>query len=551
MEILRVENLSFKYPNADKLSLDNVSLNIDRGEFVVLCGHSGCGKTTLLRMLKKQLTPFGDKQGKIIYMGEDADTVGDDVTAREIGFVMQDPDSQIVTDKVWHELSFGLENIGVPAPVIRRRIGEISSYFGIEEIFDKNVNELSGGQKQMLNLSSVLAMDPKVLILDEPTSQLDPIAAADFIATLKKINLERSLTVIIAEHRLEDVIGEADKLVVMKNSKIISCGAPEKVCREIEDESISAGFPVPVRLFKEFPIADKCPLNVKDGRKLLEENFKKDLSVITAHKSDKAKKTVLKVKNLSFRYEKNGKDILKDISFDVLENETLCILGGNASGKTTLLKNLASILKSYRGGVKTVDDKFNKKSKKAASCRKIAYLAQNPGDLFVKESVLEDFELVCEKNEEAEIRSLAHTFGIENVLEKHPYDLSYGELQRCAIVKILLTQPDVILLDEPTKGIDAFSKSAVKTVIDDLKRNGKTVVIATHDTEFAAECADRCAFIFSGEIVSIDETEQFFSENIFYTTASSRLSRDVFSRAVTLEKLVDLCKKNYRGKHES
>ena len=542
MEIFRVENLSFRYPSSDKKALENISLEISQGEFVVVCGHSGCGKTTLLKMLKKQLTPFGDRKGNVFYCGQDVSTLDDNVSARKIGFVMQDPESQIVTDKVWHELSFGLENLGMPTSVIRRRIGEISNYFGIEDIFEKNVTQLSGGQKQMLNLASVMAMDPKVLILDEPTSQLDPIAAAEFISTLKKINRERFVSVIIAEHTLEDLICEADKLVVMKDAKIISCGSPQEVCKNISDESVLAGMPVPVRLYNKFPLTEKCPLNVKDGRTFLENSFKNDTSSLPLTEPGKNENIALEIKDVYFRYEKNSHDVLKNISLKVYENEVLCILGGNASGKTTLLKNIASIIRPYRGEIKFPGEK--RASGKGFPKRKIAYLAQNPNDLFIKETVMEDFEYVSENDDE--IALLAKKFKIEKLLNKHPYDLSFGELQRCAIVKVLLTNPDVIALDEPTKGIDAFSKNTVIDVIKDLKKSGKTVVIATHDTDFAAACASRCAFLFSGEIVSCDVPEKFFSDNVFYTTASSRLSRDYYFGAVTVERLIKLCEINGR-----
>lgn len=545
MEILRVENLSFTYPSSESKSLDGVNLSIDRGEFVVICGHSGCGKTTLLRMMKKQLFPFGEKEGRVLYMGQDVAALDERVSSREIGFVLQDPESQIVTDKVWHELSFGLENVGAPKQMIRRRIAEISSYFGIEDIFDKDVSELSGGQKQLLNLASVMAMDPKLLILDEPTSQLDPIAAGEFISTLKKINRERSVTVILVEHRLEDVISEADKLVVMKDAKIIGCGSPEEVCRNMEDSSVVAGLPVPVRFYRDFPVESACPLSVKECKTLLENNFMNEVASLPPVSGEEKKRKLMELKDVSFRYEKDGKDVLSDLSLDIFENEVLCILGGNASGKTTLLKIISSILKPYRGTLRLDGEKQNKPGTKSPNTRKIAYLAQNPNDLFIRETVKEDFDLVCGDDTGA-VMELCKTFGVEHALGKHPYDLSYGELQRCAIVKILLTSPDVIVLDEPTKGIDAFSKSSVKTVIDELKQSGKTIVIATHDTEFAAECADRCAFLFSGEIVSCESPGDFFSQNVFYTTSSSRISRDMFVGAVTLDELVELCRINGR-----
>lgn len=221
MALLQIENLSFRYPKSERLALDSVTLNIHAGDFVVVCGESGCGKTTLLKLLKRELAPAGEKNGSISYNELLQEELDPRVSAHEIGYVLQNPDNQIVTDKVWHELAFGLENLGIPTQVIRRRVGEMASYFGIQDWFRRNTDELSGGQKQLLNLAAVMVMQPKILILDEPTSQLDPIAAADFIATLQKLNRELGLTILLVEHRLEEVFPIADKVLFMLAVKFI------------------------------------------------------------------------------------------------------------------------------------------------------------------------------------------------------------------------------------------------------------------------------------------------------------------------------------------
>ncbi|MBO5298911.1 MAG: ABC transporter ATP-binding protein, partial [Clostridia bacterium] len=224
MEILKIEDLSFSYPLCEKKALKNISFTVERGDFVTVCGATGSGKSTLMRMLKKELIPLGELTGKVYYKGKDLDTLSEKETTCSIGFVAQRPEEQIVTDKVWHELAFGLENMGLPKDVIRRRVSEMTCYFGIEDWFEKSVNELSGGQKQLLNLASVMVMQPDILILDEPTAQLDPIAASDFIATLSKLNRDLSLTVVITEHRLEDVIPVGNKLLAMENGEIVKYG---------------------------------------------------------------------------------------------------------------------------------------------------------------------------------------------------------------------------------------------------------------------------------------------------------------------------------------
>ena len=229
MELLKVENLSFTYPGQDKPALRQVSFTVNSGEFVVLCGESGCGKTTLLRLLKRELAPHGERTGEISYLGCPQQELDERTAACEIGFVMQNPENQIVMDKVWHELAFGLENMGLPQQKIRRRVGEMACFFGIDEWFRKETHHLSGGQKQLLNLASIMAMQPKLLILDEPTSQLDPIAASDFIGTLVKLNRELGTTILMTEHRLEEVFPAADKAGVMEEGKMLLWDVPRTV----------------------------------------------------------------------------------------------------------------------------------------------------------------------------------------------------------------------------------------------------------------------------------------------------------------------------------
>src|SRR3712207_3451088 len=233
MEVIKIENLNFSYPNQNKKSLKDINLNILEGELVLICGQSGCGKTTLLRHIKPELTPFGDRQGKIKYYDKNIYEYDELKTSCEIGYVMQNPDTQIVTDKVWHELAFGLENMGMDSPTIRRRVAEMASYFGIQTWFRKNINELSGGQKQLLNLAAIMVMQPKLLILDEPTSQLDPIASKDFLDTIVKINRDLGTTIIITEHQLEDIFPISDKVVVMENGEILCCANPKDVIKEL------------------------------------------------------------------------------------------------------------------------------------------------------------------------------------------------------------------------------------------------------------------------------------------------------------------------------
>ena len=248
MAYLDIQDLSFTYPGKKEKTLHHINLQIEQGEYVLLCGVSGSGKTTLLRHFKSVMTPYGDRSGMIYLDGKNLSQMDAKEQVARVGYVMQNPDEQIVTDKVWHELAFGLENLGYDQKVMRIRVAEMASYFGIQKWFHSEVNELSGGQKQLLNLASIMAMQPGLLILDEPTSQLDPIAAADFLNTIRQINRDLGTTIIITEHRMEDVFSAADRVVVMDQGKVIANDHPGIVGKTLFDKkhALFSGLPAPM-----------------------------------------------------------------------------------------------------------------------------------------------------------------------------------------------------------------------------------------------------------------------------------------------------------------
>lgn len=559
MDILQIENLTFRYPKTEQNALENIDLQVRKGEFLLLCGQSGCGKTTLLKLLKRELAPAGEKSGRILYDGVLQESLDARRSASEIGFVLQDPDSQIVTDKVWHELSFGLENLGVPTSAIRRRVGEMASYFGIQDWFRKRTDALSGGQKQMLNLASVMVMQPKVLILDEPTGQLDPIAASEFIATLKKLNRELGVTILLAEHRLEEVFPVADRVLLMDKGRALLLDTPRafgKRLREISpDHPMLSGLPAAVRIFHALGVRDDCPLTVREGRDFLERHFTASIADLPVpQNTDTNGRVAAELRNVWFRYEKNAPDVLRGVSMQIFKGELFCLLGGNGVGKTTLLNVLSGLDAPYRGRA-LVDGKPLKSYKGNALYRnRLAFLPQNPQTVFLKDSVKADFQELLEtldvlKAQRAEeIRKSADELGVAPLLDRHPYDLSGGEQQKCALAKMLLLHPQILLLDEPTKGLDAASKAELRTIFKRLTKSmGMTLVLVTHDVEFAAENADRCALLFDGEIVSCEPPSAFFSENSFYTTAASRMARELYPHAVTCADVVACCMQS-RGK---
>lgn len=551
MEILSIKDLTFSYPNKENFALQNVNLSINSGDFVVVCGQSGSGKTTLLRMLKKEIAPHGEKQGAVYYKGEDVEKLDDKISAQKIGFVFQKPDQQIVTDKVWHELAFGLESLGYDSDYIRLRVGEMANYFGITSLFRKKTTELSGGQKQLMNLASVMAMSPDVIILDEPTSQLDPITANDFITTLKKINDELGLTVIIIEHRLQEVFPIADKVAVMEDGKVICYDTPRNVCEKLSNHPMSQGFPSAVRIWQKSGSKGECPLTVKEGRNFINLNFSE--RKLPLRNTIPNTEDIITLKDVFFRYEKGGNDILSGTNLSIKKGEHFCILGGNGSGKTTTLKILAGLLKPYRGKVIIDNNKMTKKNTADFNRLGVAMLPQNPESVFLKSRVIDDYTELCkikgiEKSDyEDKINSVAEKLGIKDLLENHPYDLSGGEIQKCALGKVLISEPKILLLDEPTKGVDAYSKLSLSKILQEIKSDGVTIITVTHDVEFASIVADRCGLFFDGEVLSSLVPQEFFSKNNFYTTASSRISRDKFANAVTVDDVVSLIKEEQNG----
>ena len=536
MELFKIQNLTFTYPEQENPVLQDVSMTLKQGDFVVLAGPSGCGKSTMLRQLKTVLAPHGKKEGRIFYNGIPLEAVDNRTQAAKIGFVLQDPDSQIVTDKVWHELAFGLESLGVDNTEIRGRVAEMASFFGIQTWFHRPVTELSGGQKQLLNLASIMVLQPDILILDEPTSQLDPIAATDFLQTLGRINRELGTTILICEHRLEDVIPMASRLLILDKGRLIADSSPEKTFAILRGSNhpMLHSMPTPMRIWSSLNWNTPCPLTVSDGRGQLaawaEEHTLKDVPEKPLPLPEEAPCMILE--EVWFRYEKDAPDILKSLSMKAYPGELLCILGGNGTGKSTTLSVLSGVRKPYRG-------------KMTCTAKKVTALPQNPQMLLVKKNVREELLSVFpgrKLHEVAEpIGEMVSLCRLEGLLDRHPYDLSGGEQQRAALAKVLLQDPQILLLDEPTKGVDNDFKQVFAQILKELTSRGVCVIMVSHDVEFCAQYADRCGLFFDGGIVTIDAPQPFFAGKSFYTTAANRMSRHLLPNAVTPEDVITAC----------
>ena len=553
MAHFEIKNLSFSYPASKNGSaLKAINLSIERGEYIAVCGKSGSGKTTLLKHLKSVLSPHGNVEGEIYFEGKPLEESDLRQQSVKIGYVMQNPDNQIVTDKVWHELAFGLESLGIDQKTIRLRVAEMASYFGIQGWFHKNVTELSGGQKQLLNLASIMAMQPTALILDEPTSQLDPIAAADFLNTVRKINLELGTTVIITEHRLEDIFHAADRVVVMEKGSIIAADEPHKIGEflKAENNEMFAAMPSPVQIYYGVENDLRCPLTVREGRNWLSNLLKdKEIKVASIEERDEEneepKVPAVTLKEVWFRYEKEAPDVLKGVNLQVPKEKIFAIVGGNGTGKSTTLKSICNICKPYRGQVLIDGKKIDKYKSSELFKGNLAMLPQDPQSLFVKKTVREDLEeMLLSGEDKKRVEEVADICDITELLESHPYDLSGGEQQRAALAKVLLTEPKILLLDEPTKGIDNFFKLKFAEILGRLKEKGVTILMVSHDVEFCAKYADRVGMFFDGSVVTTNTPKLFFSQNSFYTTAANRMSRHIFDNAITNEDVIKLCRAN-------
>ena len=537
MAFVDIRDLSFTYPESAVKALDRINVNIERGEFVTLMGATGSGKTTLLRLLKPELRLNGDLKGDILLNGADISSLSQRESALGIGFVAQNPEEQIVTDKVWHELAFTLENLGADRGLTARRIAEISSFFDIDTWLDRNTATLSGGQKQLLNLAAVMTADPELLVLDEPTAQLDPIASARLIEAVYRLNRETGVTVIISEHRAEELLPRSDRLIILENGRVTGDGSPRKVAAELPDDSpYLAYMPTAARIFKSVKGAGEAPLNVREGQAFI-RRFDNRIKSLKDDAGSPKTEPALEMKSVFFRYEKNGADILNDLDLNVYSGEIFALLGANGAGKSTAASVAAGLRKPYSGSVNLFGKRLKEYKNGSLYDGSISLLPQDVESVFIRETVGEEL-----KGCDEVVRSLP--YDLSALYDRHPYDISGGERQLVALCKALSTEPRLIIMDEPSKGLDVNAKSFLSDVIKGLKNRGVTVLLISHDVEFAALCADRCAMFSQGRIAACDTVERFMSENRFYTTAASRITRDRYDGAYTAERAVKLIELN-------
>lgn len=527
--IIELKQVSFYYPEGVTPALTQVDLAVPAGGFVLVCGPSGSGKSTLLKHMKSSQIPFGKGTGELLFKGKDLETMELGESARSIGFVGQNPDNQIVTDTVWHELAFGLENLGVPVEEIRKRTAETAQYFGMTEWFRQPVEALSGGQKQMLNLASVMVMQPEVLILDEPTAQMDPIGARRFFHTLKGLQQEIGTTIILSEQRLEEVMPLAQDLVYMEKGQIVAQGPVQESLKILADYekiknkplAMETSFPVALRVYMKSreKEAETVPVSVGQGRQWLSGKR----AVASEHKEAyEETENVITVQGVDFSYEK-GKKVLEHLDWQVKKGSIYGLLGGNGAGKTTLMKLICGILKPRRGKIKTNGT--------------VRYLVQNPLSIFTEITAEDELAVCCGRDPKA-VEEMLEKMELTEFREQNPLDLSGGQQQRLALGKVLLTKPEILLLDEPTKGMDGGFKVKFGAMLGELKKQGITTVLVSHDMEFCAEYATYCGLMFDREIISGGPTREFFAENVYYTTAAARMTRGILKDCLVAEDIM-------------
>jgi len=539
MALLEFKNTSFTYALNNTKTLTNINLEIEEGEFVVICGPTGSGKSTLLKLIKKEIRPTGKLEGQILYKNQDLNNFSLKESVETFGLVMQNVDAQIVNEKVYSELAFGLSNLGYDVSTINRRIAEMSNYFGINNWYDRSTNNLSGGEKQILNLASILTMQPKVLLIDEATSQLDPITASEFIQVLRKINQDFGITVVVVEHRLDELFSIADKVVVLNEGQIVAVDKPREIAKKINDEKLYLILPLMLRVAKKIN-AQSYPLTIKEGKNLL-KSFSNKINLLDVKENQLGSK-LIELKNIYFKYYQNQKDILSGLDLIIHENEVLSIIGSNGSGKTTLLKLIARLINPYYGKIKLDKKNLKKYNNKELYYKNLSYLPQNPSEILFEMSIREELDYDNLKSEE--LLKLLNSLGIKELLDKHPDDLSGGEIQKVALAKILLQEPKIILLDEPTKGFDNHLKENLIKIISILKENKITIIIVSHDVEFCARVSDRIGLLFAGKIITLDKPNNFFPNNFFYTTITNKIARDKYPNVVTEQDLYEILKLN-------
>ena len=520
MDAVYCKGLTFRYSSADAPVLQDIDIRIGRGELVMLMGHSGCGKTTLLKLLKPEISPRGDMTGEIRIFGEKAVS-----PQPKVGYAAQSPEDGFVSDRVRGEIMFAPENAGLDAAEVRRLTAETITRFGLGKLAERKLSELSGGEKQLVSFCAALVMQPEILLLDEPFSRLDPVTAEDMSALILRLNRETGMTVIIAEHSTELLFAECDRVIFLEDGRIMADGTPRETAAVKAAESF---MPAAARAFAGY---EPVPLTVREGRRLLAEIPHKIEVPLGERKT--FGEDALRAEGVRFAWGRKDDDILAGADILLHRGEHLALIGANGSGKTTLLRCLAGLCWAYSGKVEV----FGKRQKKQGAVT--AMLPQEAADLFVQPTVREDYIYALRAMGKPEDRAdeMLERMGCGHLGDMHPYDLSGGEMQLCGLGRVLLCEPEILLLDEPTKGLDAEARRRIGDMVRKLCAEGRAVLTVTHDMEYAAETADSCGILCGGRVESLMPAAGFFAKAGYLSTAAGRIARGEVKNAYTVEML--------------
>lgn len=562
MQDIKIKNLNYYYPEMKTPALKNINLEIPQGQFVLIVGGSGSGKSTLLRSICGLIPNFygGIYSGKIYIGNKEIRQIDRRDLVQRVGMVFQEPESQLVMTSVEEEIAFGLENLELPNSLMKRRIMEVTSTLALSDYLNSFIPELSGGQKQKTALGAVLAMQPDIILLDEPTSQLDPIAGEDILTMIRRLNEENGITIILTEQRLERCFHLADRVIVMEKGEIVFDHCCVKEIAKWAAKTKRPFVPPLSKLFADIDFPD-IPITVKEARKIIRPFFDNKIDLKNKylfHYKENKGNPLVEVENLWFTYP-NGKEVLKDISFNINNGDFVVLMGENGGGKTTLLKNLNGLLKPSRGKVKIMGKDIKKMAVEELAYE-VGYLSQDPNDYLFLPSVEEEI-LFTMKNlgitDDGILDEIINKLQIESLKNKNPRDLSTGERQRVALASILVTKPKILILDEPTRGLDYELKERLGEILLKLKSEGTAIFMVAHDVEFAAEYADKIILLDRGTIIGYGNKHEMLTNSTFYSPQISKLFNGMVDNIVTIDegkkilRRVIEFKKNKRFDNES
>lgn len=530
--MIEFKNVSYSYPGDDAPVLRDLSLTISEGDFVLVIGASGAGKSTFLRCLNGLVPHFygGTFGGQVRVMGHDPLSEGPREMARHVGFVLQNPEDQFVVETVEDELAFALENYALPQTTMRKRIEEVLDQLNIAHLRSRQVSTLSGGEQQRVAIAAVLTLQPQVLVLDEPTSQLDPQAAEEVLDNLVKLNADLGLTIILSEHRLERVVQHADRILYLPGE-----GQPP-LFGDPTDVLARVSLTPPLVTLGKALGWEPLPLTIKDARRFIKQfRVPSSGSRVESETRNPELETSIEVRDVWFSY--NDHDALRGMSLTIRSGEFVAVMGRNGSGKTTLLKHLVGLLKPRQGRV-AVSGHDTRNTSLEEIIAHVGYVPQNPNALLFADTVREELDFTRRNHHlpPVDYGPLLRTLSLEDFADRYPRDLSVGERQRAALASILVADPEVILLDEPTRGLDYRQKEALAAFLHAQKREGRTVVMATHDVELVASCADRVIILSEGQVVVDGPVRQVMTDSQVFASQVNKLFRD--ARFLTVEDVV-------------